>query len=70
MLKKRATINETSISSEPEQSAPKKGKTQKQGKTKTPEVAIEFDKEGPPQSSTFRRIQQETKVQSKNKPMK
>ena len=52
MLKKvgrRATINETSSSSEPEQPAPKKGKkNQKQGKAKTPEVAIECDEEKPP----------------------
>ena len=50
MLKKvgrRATINDTSKSSEPEQPAPKKGKTQKQGDAKTPEVAIEFDEERP-----------------------
>ena len=45
---RRATINETSSSSEPEQPAPKKGKTQKQEKAKTPEVAIEFDEEMPP----------------------
>ena len=45
---RRATIIETSSSSEPEQSAPKKRKTQKQRKTKTPEVAIEFDEEKPP----------------------
>ena len=63
---KRATINETSSSSEPEQSAHKKGKTQKQGTTKTPEFAIEFDEEMPPRLSTFRRLQRKMKVQLKN----
>ena len=67
---KRAKINETSSSSEPEQSAHKKGKTQKQGTTKTPEIAIEFDEEMPPSiidiSSTTTENESSTKEQSKD----
>ena len=45
---RRAQINDTSSSSEPEQPARKKGKTAKRGEAKTPEVAIELEEERPP----------------------
>ena len=71
---KRATINETSSSSESEQSAHKKGKTQKQGTTKTPEFAIEFDEEMPPSiidiSSTTTENESSTKEQPKDADVK
>ena len=51
LLKKvgrRAQINDTPSSSKSEQPSPKKGKTTKGRKVKTPEVAIEFEEERPP----------------------
>ena len=45
---RRAQIKDTSSSSEPEQSAPKKGKIAKRGEAKSLEVAIEFEEERPP----------------------
>ena len=69
-MAKRATINETSSSSEPEQPAHKKEKTQKQGTTQPPEIAIEFDEEMPPSiidiSSTTTENESSTKEQSKD----
>ena len=62
---RRAQINDTSTSSEPEQPAPKKGKVTKRGEAKTPEVAIEFEKERPPSIIDISSNTTESKVQPK-----